>query len=289
MTGPNLYYAFISFYFLLKDSPVSVFGNDYLSESIYQGTFDLTMTYRHDSDVVLNFGNLVNKTTDEKIMHNSFINYDDNQLIDDSTKHGFIKLQKKAKDIAWLVSHCKTNSKREDYVKEMKKYKGLKIDIFGRCGNRTTKIPDRKSGWITAYQKLASRYKFYLSFENSRCYEYITEKFFTALKVGMIPVVLGGLSKYDYEKIAPQHSFIHVDDFSSSRDLMKMLHKISKDPILYNSYFWWRKHYRVAVNISCCPHKEWTFPACQLCEVLNSDNIQKNKYTNFTAFWNKCI
>ena len=289
MTGPNLYYAFISFYFLLKDSPVSVFGNDYLSESIYQGTFDLTMTYRHDSDVVLNFGNLVNKTTHEKIMHNSFINYDDNQLIDNSTKHGFIKLQKNTKDIAWLVSNCKTNSKREDYVKEMEKYKGLKIDIFGRCGKRTSEIPDRKSGWTAAYQKFASRYKFYLSFENSRCYEYITEKFFMALKLGMIPVVLGGLSKHDYEKIAPQHSFIHVDDFASPMDLMKKLHKISKDPILYNSYFWWRKHYRVAVNISCCPHKEWTFPACQLCEVLNSDNIQKNKYGNFTAFWNKCI
>ena len=173
----------------------------------------------------------------------------------------------------------------------MEKYKGLKIDIFGRCGKRTSEIPDRSAtaGWMTAYQNLASKYKFYLSFENSRCYEYITEKFFMSLKVGMIPVVLGGLSKYDYEKIAPQHSFIHVDDFSSPRDLMKKLHKISNDPIVYNSYFWWRKHYRVAVNISCCPHKEWAFPACQLCEILNSDNIQKNKYTNFTAFWNKCI
>ena len=266
-----------------------MFGNDYLSEPIYEGTFDLMMTYRYDSDVVLNYGNLLNKTTREKIMHNSFINYDDNQLIDDSTKHGFIKLQKKAKDIAWLVSHCKTNSKREDYVKEMKKYKGLKIDIFGRCGNRTTKIPDRKSGWITAYQKLASRYKFYLSFENSRCYEYITEKFFMALKLGMIPVVLGGLSKHDYEKIAPQHSFIHVDDFASPMDLMKKLHKISKDPILYNSYFWWKKYYDVVVNILCCPSIEWKFPACQLCEVLNKRSTQNNEYGNLTAFWYKCI
>ena len=248
------------------------------------------MTYRHDSDVVLNYGNLVNRTTHEKIIPNSFIKYDENQIINNLTEYGLIKLEKRTKDVAWIVSNCYTISKREDYVTEMGKYKGLKIDIFGHCGKRTSEIPDRSAtaGWMTAYQNLASKYKFYLSFENSRCYEYITEKFFMSLKVGMIPVVLGGLSKHDYEKIAPQHSFIHVDDFASPRALMKKLHKISKDPmlLLFNSYFWWKRHYSVVVNIS--PHKEWTFPACQLCEVLNSGNTQNDKYVNFTAFWNKC-
>ena len=246
------------------------------------------MTYRHDSDVVLNYGNLVNRTTHEKIIPNSFIKYDENQIINNLTEYGLIKLEKRTKDVAWIVSNCYTISKREDYATEMGKYKGLKIDIFGRCGKRTSEIPDRSAtaGWMTAYQNLASKYKFYLSFENCRCYEYITEKFFMSLKVGMIPVVLGGLSKHDYEKIAPQHSFIHVDDFASPRALMKKLHKISKDPMLFNSYFWWRRYYNVVVNIS--PHKEWTFPACQLCEVLNSGNTQNDKYANFTAFWNKC-
>ena len=287
----NVYYACFNLftYFPFKESPLGAFGKDTLSEPIYQAIFDITMTYRHDSDVILNYGNLFNRTSHEKIMPNSFIKYAEDQIIDNLREYGLIELEERANDVAWIVSHCHTISKREDYVKDMEKYKGLKIDIFGGCGKRTSEIGGRSAGWMSTYRKLAPKYKFYLSFENSRCYEYITEKFFTALKVGMIPVVLGGLSKYDYEKIAPQHSFIHVDDFSSSRDLMKMLHKISKDPILYNSYFWWRKHYRVAVNISCCPHKEWTFPACQLCEVLNTDNIQKNKYTNFTAFWNKCI
>ena len=275
---------FLSF----KESPLSVAGFDYLAEPIYQGTFDKIMTYRHDSDVVLNYGNLVNKTTLEKIKPNSFIDYDNNQAISKLSEYGLTELENRVKDIAWLVSHCDTKSKRENYVKEMKRYKRLKIDIFGECGKRTLDIPGRKAGWIKTYPKLASKYKFYLSFENSRCYEYITEKFFAALKAGMIPVVLGGLSKHDYEKIAPPHSFIHVDDFRSPKDLMKTLYKISKDPKLYNSYFWWRSHYSVVVNIECCPHKEWTYPECQLCNVLNSRNVSTNNYTNFTAFWNKC-
>ena len=247
------------------------------------------MTYRLDSDVVLNYGNFINRNTHEKIMPNSFIKYDENQVINNLTKYGLIELKKRTRDVAWVVSHCYTISKREDYVKEMEKYKRLKVDIFGRCGKRTSEIHGSRFDWMTAYQKLAPKYKFYLSFENSRCYEYITEKFFMSLKVGMIPVVLGGLSKHDYEKIAPQHSFIHVDDFASPSDLMKKLHQISKDPMLYNSYFWWRGYYDVVVNLPYWPHKEWTFPACQLCEVLNSGNTQNNKYTNFTAFWNKCM
>ena len=261
-----------------------------LSDEIYQGTFDLTMTYRLDSEVILNYGNFVNKTSKKIIKPNSFLHYNERQFISSSLReHGLNELLERPKDIAWIVSHCDTASKRENYVKEMQKYHGLKIDVFGKCGNNSElEISDRQTGWFAAYEKLASDYKFYLSFENSRCHDYITEKFFTALKVGMIPVVLGGLSKCDYEKIAPPHSFLHVDDFKSPEHLMKELHAIAKDSVLFNSYFWWRHYYRVEVNILCCPSHEWTYPACQLCDILNSNNNTKNNYDDFTAFWHRC-
>ena len=37
---------------------------------------------------------------------------------------------------------------------------------------------------------------FYLAFENSLCDDYITEKFFSTLKLNIIPVVLGS-GKYE--------------------------------------------------------------------------------------------
>ena len=156
---------------------------------------------------------------------------------------------------------------------------GLKIDILGPCGNQSG-LPTRASGPRAAYPILAKEYKFYLSFENAKCYEYITEKFFSALNVGMIPIALGGFSKQDYETIAPPHSFIHVDDFSSALELMEFLHQLSNNPKEYNSYFWWRSYYDVSYS---------TRATCQLCNILNSDIITPSqKYSNFTAFWNKC-
>ena len=52
------------------------------------------------------------------------------------TKYGITELSSRKKDIAWMVSHCITHSKREDYVNEMKKFKHLQIDIYGQCALR---------------------------------------------------------------------------------------------------------------------------------------------------------
>jgi alpha-1,3-fucosyltransferase len=45
----------------------------------------------------------------------------------------------------------------------------------------------------TACWQLADReYYFYLSFENSICTDYVTEKFFNAMDRKIVPVVIGG-------------------------------------------------------------------------------------------------
>ena len=71
------------------------------------------------------------------------------------------------------------------------------------------------------------KFYFYLAFENSICNDYVTEKFFRGLQVTIgnldnigpkqncqapvVPIVLGGAN---YSALAPNHSFIHVDDFN---------------------------------------------------------------------------
>ena len=79
------------------------------------------------------------------------------------------------------------------------------MDLYGACGDK--KCP------MTKCTDTISNYKFFFSFENSNCRDYISEKFWAALQRRQIPVVMGGASPEDYAKIAPPHSFIHVDDF----------------------------------------------------------------------------
>ena len=99
----------------------------------------------------------------------------------------------------------------------------------------------------------------------------------------MLPVVMGGLSKQDYEKIAPPHSFIHVDDFSSPKDLMLFLEKLSKDKERYSSYFWWKSYYDLYTVTELMEKTK-----CQLCDVLNNDVNASKKYSDFANYWIKC-
>ena len=43
-------------------------------------------------------------------------------------------------------------------------------------------------------------FRFYLSFENALCEDYITEKFFTLLKSNIVPVVMGPPKEVFYEQ-----------------------------------------------------------------------------------------
>ena len=59
-------------------------------------------------------------------------------------------------------------------------YKLLQVDIFGKCADRNFDVGE-----------LSRNYKFYLSFENSLCEDYVTEKLSRSLQDSVLPVVMG--------------------------------------------------------------------------------------------------
>ena len=71
--------------------------------------------------------------------------------------------------------------------------------------------------------EIARSYQFYLSFENSLCKDYATEKLFRALASDLVPVVMGGAN---YSKIVPPKSIINVEDFPSPEVLGKELKRL---------------------------------------------------------------
>ena len=112
---------------------------------------------------------------------------------------------------------------------------------------------------------LNTDYKFYLSFENSNCYEYITEKFFVnALQRNVLPIVMGA-RREDYQKYAPHRSYIHVEDFDSPAHLAKYLHSLDENDDLYNSYFKWKGTGELSDNY----FDFW----CQMCAMLHDEKV----------------
>ena len=83
--------------------------------------------------------------------------------------------QKKQKFALRYVSNCHTKGafKRVLLFQELRKY--IPIDVFGK-GRRCTEFEVKKDPCndTDCSRKLMSAYKFYLSFENSKCKYYIT-------------------------------------------------------------------------------------------------------------------
>ena len=75
--------------------------------------------------------------------------------------------------------------------------------------------------------------------------DYVTEKFFNILPYNVIPVVLNGANM---SAIAPPHSYINAEDFSSVKDLAEYLERVGRNQTLFASYFWWRDYYRAMVG-----------------------------------------
>ena len=89
------------------------------------------------------------------------------------------------------------------------------MDIYGDCGPYQcghTRSMGHK--YIVkqdhCFNMVNRKYKFYFSFENALCKDYVTEKMFNALKLNTIPVVFGGAN---YSNILPPGSYINALNF----------------------------------------------------------------------------
>uniref|UniRef100_A0AA82N864 Fucosyltransferase n=2 Tax=Schistosoma mansoni TaxID=6183 RepID=A0AA82N864_SCHMA len=147
----------------------------------------------------------------------------------------------KSKKVAWFVSNCIPKSPRMQYAKELSRH--ISVDIYGECGTLSCPkdIPTFTSS-VGCLKMMRENYKFYLSFENSLCSEYVTEKLYkNALNNELLPIVMGA-SIEEYERVAPPYSFIHVDQFESPAKLADYLKYLDKNDTAYNEYFAWHGH-----------------------------------------------
>ncbi|KAJ8033765.1 Glycoprotein 3-alpha-L-fucosyltransferase A [Holothuria leucospilota] len=183
-----------------------------------------------DMDIHFNVSYTYHPKADISVPYGQFILFSKKQEVD--IKSYF---NEKTKLIVWVSSHCSTQMwRRSDFAYDLAKY--LPLDMYGACG--TLDCPFKEYKKCTGIFK---SYKFYLAMENSCCGGYITEKFWDALThLEAIPVVVGAPRK-DYERLAPNNSFIHADDFGSLKELAEYILEVSSKKELYDSYFQWRR------------------------------------------------
>lgn len=211
-----------------------------------------TATYRKDSDIV---------TPYEK-----FVLYD--PTVKALPLHGVNYARNKTKMVAWFVSNCATRNDRLGYANQLQNY--IQVDIYGQCGQMD--CPRQNSE--QCLQMLDKEYRFYLAFENANCKDYITEKLYNALRHNVVPVVMGA-SREEYRSAAPFHSYIHVDDFASPRDLAEYLQLLGRNETLYNEFFRWKRTGEF-VN---------TYFWCRLCALLHSPQAVGPKFYPDIGDW----
>ena len=234
----------------------------------FENYFNWSMTYRHDADVHFFYGSVRPKLS----TNSSSLNHFSNEM-----KNG-------SSIVAWMVSHCQTESRREDYVNELKRH--MNVDVYGDCGEMEEECSKDPVTFVSpdeCYRMIESKYKFYLSFENALCTDYVTEKFFDILNYKIVPVVYGGAN---YSRIAPPHSFIDARQFEP-KQLADYLMKLDADDALYKEYFAWKDHYDVGTGVK----NQVLNGFCDLCRQLHQDNNRPQIFSQLMNHWlpeNQC-
>ena len=259
----------------------------------WRNFFNWTMTYRIDSDIVYTYGSVVPHPGFANFSHQSHIFSNNSQRENSSfTSMDILKtavhknlppalpgksyrtiFRQKTGIAAWLVSHCVTASKREIYVKMMQKY--VNIDVFGKCSNRYC------SRNTDCEKSIAKKYFFYISFENSLCKDYITEKEYSWFSEDIITVVRGGRN---YREHLPEGTYIDAGDFKSPAQLAYFLRDLANDEDRYIGYLRRKDHFKV---VEQPPIHQRAY--CELCKRLNNLNNYRKWYKDISAWWRKDI
>ena len=160
--------------------------------------------------------------------------------------------------VLWYVSNCRTPSKRNLYAAELARH--IPVQVYGACGDRSpcTKFDGE------CERDMYREYYFYLSFENSVCDDYITEKVWNRLHAGIVPVVMGG---GDYARDLPPNSYIDVARFGSPAELAAYLHMLMGNPDRYAEYHAWRENYDILKLVPFF---------CTVCEYMNQPHRHRS-------------
>ena len=119
---------------------------------------------------------------------------------------------------------------------------------------------------------------FYISFENSICDDYVSEKYWDVpLDNNLVPVIFG---TNFFKELAIPGSYIDATKFPDVHSLVKYLKYLDQNDTAYNEYFEWTKFYQKTNR------EPWP---CRLCRMLHNNMLPVKSYKRFDEFHNPNI
>lgn len=229
--------------------------------------FNLTMTYRRDSDIVNRFplGGIV--STKKKNQRDSSFSLPPRPAPSSPPKPvPSANLNQKKKLMALIeTGPCQSRSAAGPIVSALRKY--ISVDVYDNCKRKNC-------GDETQCNEMLRRdYKFVLVVEPTLCSDFVSKELYTGLLSGAVPVVYG---HSDYDAYAPVNSYINAADFVSAKQLADFLLVLNSNQVFYSKYLAWNRDYAV----DRYPKQGW----CQLCEILNKD-VANQFYGDINSWW----
>lgn len=262
------------FVFFNMESP-EMMNEDGAMYKGYENFFNWTATYQWDSDIPWPYGWFNDRMDpeDEPSYPSRWHTYNHQAFAESLPLRpaSFRDRAKRPKKVAWVVSNCGTKPGRLEYVEELRKY--IDVDVMGKCGEIACDSEGADIRMDNCTRATMKDYKFYLSFENAFCQDYVTEKFFQRMS-DLVVVVRGG---NDFLRTAPPRSYINVDEFESPQELAEYLHQLDQHDDEYLSYFAWQDQYEISTKSN----------ACRLCEMLHDETLGEQVYGDMDEWFGR--
>jgi hypothetical protein len=187
-----------------------------LRDRTYMRQFDLTMTYRLDSDV--------------PTAYTRYYGDVDNLALALRTR----TIPRRTDSLVTLfISSGVNRSGRIEYAAEL--MRRLDVHAYGKVLQNRTIAHDQ---WRPSKLDVIAHYAFDLAFENAVADDYVSEKFFDPLVVGTVPVYLGAPN---VDRFAPgDHCFINTADFTGPKELANYLLYLRDHRAEYEAYLAWK-------------------------------------------------
>jgi alpha-1,3-fucosyltransferase len=183
-------------------------------------------------------------------------------------------VMKKAK-IATIINECSHYRDHLIYLNELKKY--IQVDVYGKCG----KFNDCQEDSINNYSNdkcleyLSKNYKYYFSFENNVCDNYVTDQFFDILKYDLVPIIF---KSFDHDNYVPNNAFINANQYSTAKSLADYILYLESNLTAYLNHFKWKKYVEFRDNKKYLNGLHSIL--CDMCIKLNLNDFDQLEIAN---------